>query len=213
MPTVDYIYSAHSAYAYLGAQAFYDICAAQGYRIRHVPIALSPVVEAVGGQPFAARTQAHVDYFFGRQIERWAEYRNVAILKHRPTFHDNTLDLSNGVIIAAQEQGQNVDAISLALLRAHWRDDIDLADPEHVIRAITPVADDASALLDAAMSDDVQAIHAANTQAAIKSNVFGSPTYVVSGDMFYGQDHLDLVARAMARPFAPAAFTNPSVAD
>ena len=98
-------------------------------------------------------------------------------------------------------------------MRAHWRDDIDLADPEHGIRAITPVADDASALLDAAMSDDVQALHAANTQAAINSNVFGSPTYVVSGDMFYGQDHLDLVARAMARPFAPAAFTNPSVAD
>jgi 2-hydroxychromene-2-carboxylate isomerase len=37
---------------------------------------------------------------------------------------------------------------------------------------------------------------------AIARGVFGSPTYVVDGDMFYGQDRLELVERALERPFA-----------
>jgi len=44
-------------------------------------------------------------------------------------------------------------------------------------------------------------IYAANTQKAIEMSVFGSPTYVVDGDMFYGQDHLEMVERALIQPF------------
>mgnify|MGYP001827636309 FL=1 len=55
--------------------------------------------------------------------------------------------------------------------------------------------------LEAAASDDVAAIHEANTEAAIARPMFGSPTYIVAGDMFYGQDRLELVARALSEPF------------
>jgi 2-hydroxychromene-2-carboxylate isomerase len=48
----------------------------------------------------------------------------------------------------------------------------------------------------------VQQAYRANTEEAIRRAVFGSPTYVVDGDMFYGQDRLELVERALQRPFA-----------
>ena len=47
----------------------------------------------------------------------------------------------------------------------------------------------------------VQAIYEANTEEAIRRSVFGSPTYFVDGDMFYGQDRLDQVARALRQPY------------
>ena len=61
---------------------------------------------------------------------------------------------------------------------------------------------DAARLLAAANSGEVQAIYRSNTAEAIERSVFGSPTYFVDGDMFYGQDHLELVARALVKPFS-----------
>ncbi len=61
---------------------------------------------------------------------------------------------------------------------------------------------DPEPLLAAAMLEETQAIYESNTQEAIERSVFGSPTYFVNGDMFYGQDHLEMVERALLQPFA-----------
>ena len=50
-------------------------------------------------------------------------------------------------------------------------------------------------------SKEVLDIYEANTEKAIEMSVFGSPTYVVDGDMFYGQDHLEMVEWALNKPF------------
>ncbi|MEQ9126152.1 MAG: DsbA family protein, partial [Alphaproteobacteria bacterium] len=60
---------------------------------------------------------------------------------------------------------------------------------------------DPAALLAAADTDAVRARYEANTEEAIRRSVFGSPTYFVDGDMFYGQDRLELVERACVQPF------------
>ena len=209
MRKIEYFYSAHSAFAYIGSRKLAQICRDNNCVLEHRPIALSPIVEEVGGLSFAARTKPHVNYYFGREVERWAEYRGAEILNRRPTYHDNPLDLSNGMLIAAIEQGADVDALAHAVLQAHWRDDIDLADAAALRRVADEIGLDAGPLLDAAVTAGIQAIHAANTAEAIARNVFGSPTYFLDGDMFYGQDHLELLERAIKEPFAPHTFTNP----
>jgi 2-hydroxychromene-2-carboxylate isomerase len=47
----------------------------------------------------------------------------------------------------------------------------------------------------------IQQVYRANTDEAIRRSVFGSPTYVVDGDMFYGQDHLEMVERELGQPY------------
>ncbi len=44
--------------------------------------------------------------------------------------------------------------------------------------------------------------YGANTQEAIDRSLFGSPTYVVDGDVFYGQDRLEMMERALKRPYS-----------
>lgn len=209
MRTIEYFYSAHSAFAYIGSARLMEICASNGATLVHRPFALSPVVEAAGGLSFAGRTKAHVDYYFGREIERWSEHRGVEIINHRPTFHDNALDLSNGMLIASVATQTDTDALAHAVLMAHWKDDIDLADPDALAKAAQSIGVDAKPLLDAALSAEIQAIHQANTNEAIARSVFGSPTYFLDDDMFYGQDHLELLDRALQKPFAPNSFSNP----
>ncbi|MEM6623628.1 MAG: DsbA family protein [Pseudomonadota bacterium] len=211
MTTIEYVYSAHSAYAYLGSAELAAICARNDVTLVHKPVLLTPVVEAQRSQPFRARSQAHVDYFFGREIERWAEYRDVPIVKFRPTYHDADYALASGMIIALGETGPQTDAMAHALLEVHWRDDADLSDRATLAKVAADLGHDAAALLAQAASEPVQATLRANSDWAKDQKVFGSPTYIVDDDPFYGQDHLALVERAISQPFAPPGWKNPPV--
>jgi 2-hydroxychromene-2-carboxylate isomerase len=195
---IEYFYSAHSAYAYLGAWELERIAQDAGAQVVHRPFDFAPVMAAAGGKRFGERAKAHIDYFFGREMVRWAEWRTLPMIRHRPTYHDNPLALANGMIIAA---GTDAGVLSRAILQAHWRDDDDIADIATLRRLAKEVGLDAETLLDGAKSDEIQAQHKANTDEAIARGVFGSPTYFVEGDMFYGQDRLVMVERALSTPF------------
>lgn len=211
MTTIEYVYSTHSAYAYLGSAELGRICARHDVTLVHKPVLLTPVVEAQGSTPFHARTQAHVDYYFGREIERWAEFRQVPIVNFRPTYHDEDYALASGMIIALGETGAATDAMAHGLLEVHWRDDANLSDRDTLAALATALGHDAGALLDQAASAPVQSVLQANSDWARQQNVFGSPTYIVDGDPFYGQDHLALVERAISKPFAAPNWSNPPV--
>ena len=200
MKKIEYFYSAHSAYAYIGSKLLMDIAKDGGRRIDHRPMDLRVVVAATGPGPHNSRTPERRSYFSGREIERWAEARDAEILSW-PTFHDNEIALSNGMLIAGLLQGLDIDALAHCLLEGHWRDDADLADAATLERLGLEAGIDPAPLLDAARSPEVLAVYNANTDEAIRRSVFGSPTYFVDGDMFYGQDHLELVARALNKPF------------
>lgn len=196
---IEYFYSAHSAYAYLGAPTLTRIAQETGWQVVHRPFDFWPVLDATGIPGFKQRSAAHVDYFFGRELRRWAQWRDLPMIRHRPTYHDNPLALANGMIIAARDP----DRLSFAILQAHWRDDADIADHDTLLRIADACGEDSTALLVAATSPTVQDQHAANTAQAVARSVFGSPTYFVRGDMFYGQDRLEMVARAIKQPFDP----------
>ncbi len=202
MKAIEYFYSTHSAYAYIGSQLLFEIAERNDCEIVHRPIDLNPVVDATSGEPFGYRSQAHRDYFFDREIERWAEYRNSPLINHRPTWHDEPLALPNGFVIAAIQSGLDVNLLSYEILKAHWLEDANHADPKVLESIATSIGIDARPLLEMALSDKVQFIHADNTAEAKKRHIFGSPTYFVDGDMFYGQDRLELVERALTKPFA-----------
>ena len=197
---IEYFYSAHSAYAYLGAWELERIAQVTGWRVEHRPIDLLPVIQAASGDAFGSCSDAHSAYFFGRDMFRWAQLRGLPMIRHRPTYHDNPLALPNGMIMAA---GEDAGPLSRAILQAHWRDDANIADPATLAVLAEEVGLDGAALLDRADSPAIQAQHRRNTDEAIARNIFGSPTYFLRGDMFYGQDRLQMLEQAIADPFAP----------
>jgi 2-hydroxychromene-2-carboxylate isomerase len=205
MPEIEYFYSAHSAYAYLGSARFMAIAKAAGRTITHRPNDLRRVVPASGSTPFSERSKGHYAYFFRREIDRWAEERSAPVMAGRPTYHDNDMTLCNGMLIAGLVQDKNIDQLAHVMLESHWRDDSDLADRDTLVSLAKRVDMDPEPLLDAALSDEVQAIYEANTVEAIERSVFGSPAYFVDGDMFYGQDRLEMVERALRQPYETCA--------
>lgn len=193
MHTIDYFYSAHSAYAYLGHRRLLKLCAAHECRLIHRPFLLSPVMEAAGGVPFAHRTNAHQAYFFELEVARWSRVRGVPIMEGRPTFHDNSYDLANRLLIAAADASLDVDGLALAIFMAHWIEDADLSDEGQLCAIVESVGLDGANLLGRAQCAHAKAQHQSNLDEAIRRHVFGSPTYFLDGEMFYGQDRLEMM--------------------
>ena len=112
------------------------------------------------------------------------------------------MTLVNGMLIAGIKQDIDVNALAHCMLEAHWRDDADLADATTLASLGAKAGLDPVPLLDAALSPESRDVYESNTEEAIHRSVFGSPTYFVHGDMFYGQDRLELVERTLKQPFA-----------
>lgn len=202
MADIEYFYSAHSAFAYLGSARLMEIARAGSHTIVHKPFELGPAIEAGGAGSTRTRPTAHRAYYFGREIQRWSEHRNAPVIEGIPTHHHDDMTLANSMLIACSQQDCDTDRLAHGFLEAHWKDDANLTARDSLAWLAQTVDIDPGPLLDAALSNDVQAIYKANTQEAIDRSVFGSPTYFVGDDMFYGQDHLDLVERALVKPYA-----------
>jgi len=207
MSEIEYFYSAHSAFAYLGSRRFMEIAKAAGRTIVHRPYQLTRGIAGVGSVPTRERPQNHRAYYFRRQIDRWAEHRNAPVMDGYPTHHWADMTMANGMLIAGTLQGVNIDKLAHALLQGHWRDDADLSDKATLEALAKGVGVEPAPLLDAALSPEVSAIYEANTDEAVDRSVFGSPTYFVDGDMFYGQDYLEMVERALKQPYKPSVYT------
>ena len=201
MSEIEYFYSAHSAFAYLGSKRFMEIAEAGERTITHKPYDLTRGIAGVGSAPTRDRPQNHRAYYFRREIDRWAEHRNAPVMDGYQQHHWNDMTLANGMLIAATLQNANIDSLAHAMLEGHWLNDPNLANKETLEAVATSVNVDPLPLLDAALSREVAKIYERNTQEAIKRSVFGSPTYFVDGDMFYGQDHLEMVERALRQPY------------
>jgi carboxymethylenebutenolidase len=104
-------------------------------------------------------------------------------------------------LIIAADMAQGADAamaVAGAVLSACWAQERNIAD-EKVLTELLAEQGLPAALLEKSHSQAVQERYDAYTQAAIDAGVFGAPSYVIDGEIFWGQDRLDFVERALAR--------------
>jgi 2-hydroxychromene-2-carboxylate isomerase len=106
--------------------------------------------------------------------------------------------MAGRMVIAAQAadaaQGKVID-LSFAYLRTCWAEERDLADEGTLAAIADSCGLDGAALLAAAKGDAAAAVFERNTDDAIANQVFGSPTWICKGELFWGQDRLDFLAR------------------
>ena len=84
---------------------------------------------------------------------------------------------------------------------SHWTRNTDLTNENQIKEILVSKNFNAEELLKMASTKKIKDTYEQNTEKAIALSVFGSPTYFVDEDMFYGQDNLELVERALKRPF------------
>jgi 2-hydroxychromene-2-carboxylate isomerase len=199
---IEYFYSAYSAYAYIGHFHFLRLAEEAGREVVHRPFDLMKCLNEIGYHPLEERTQSTLDYQFGRQRDRWSEYRQVTMPKATPSSHNNGAEIADLILIAAKKLELDLEMISSEFMQCHWLNNLDLNNADAMVEKLKSIDLDADTLMQLSEAPEVIAEYEANTNTAIKHSVFGSPTYFVDGDMFYGQDNLCLVERALSKPFA-----------
>lgn len=195
---VFYYFSTLSTWTYVGADAFRKLDVAHKFSVRHKPINLLTLFEATGGLPAGKRSPERQTW---RRIEmqRWAKRRGLA-MNFDPAHWPFNPRLADGAIIAAtlivdeMKAGQLADA----MMKAVWEKDKNLADQAVVARIAEAIGLPPHEIIDRSSGDEISEIYRQNTQEAIAQGVFGAPTYCLEGNIFWGQDRLDMLEEALA---------------
>ncbi len=194
--TIDYYFTPISPWAYLGHQRFVDIAKRHGVHVNVKPVDYGRVFPASGGLPLAKRPPQRQAYRM-MELKRWRAFLGVD-LKLQPKFFPTAADPAALLIIAADRKELGALALAGALMRAVWVEERDIADPETLKAVAREQGRDPAKLMAAAAEAETKRLYDAYTQEAIDRGVFGAPTYAIDDELFWGQDRLDFVDRALA---------------
>ena len=122
-------------------------------------------------------------------MQRWAQKFGLPI-NVTPKYWPTPMALACQVIMAGGTVGVDQGDISLAVLSAVWVHDLNIADPDDMAQGLKVAGLPAEPLLRAAATADVISAAQIETAKGIDIGIFGSPTYVVDGEWFFGQDRL-----------------------
>jgi 2-hydroxychromene-2-carboxylate isomerase len=195
--TLDVYFDVGSPFAYLGLTQL-PALAAMGVEPRLVPILLGALFRDIhqADVPLFAMPPAKQRYI-GLDLARWSSWWGEPLDFPRK-FPQRTIAAQRLCVIAAAEGWEPGVRLATALARAMWAEQRDLEDAG-TLRAIVAAAGLPESWLARTQDPAIKAKLAAHTAAARDAGVFGVPTFVVDGKhLFWGQDRLELVARALA---------------
>ena len=193
---VDYYFSPQSPWTHLGHERFTQIARETGAKVNVFPVDLGRVFPVSGGLPLAKRAPQRQAYRLV-ELERWSEHLGQPIHlqpRYSPVDSDDAAKL-----IVAVDMHDGSDAamrIAGALLRGVWVEEKNIADPA-TLQAMLQACALPARRLDDSQSQAVHERYENDSQRAIDSGVFGAPTYVVAGELFWGQDRLDFLERRL----------------
>jgi 2-hydroxychromene-2-carboxylate isomerase len=196
---IDYYFAPQSPYTYLGHSRLVAVAKAAGATVQLLPMDLGGKVFPVsGGLPLGQRAPQRLAYRLV-ELQRFSEHLGLP-LNLKPKFFPVAGDAVARLIIAV-DQLDGADAalqFTGAVLAAVWAQDRNIADAEVQAALLAECGLHADRLTDA-QAPAVQARYEANTQQAIDAGVFGAPSYVLNGEIFWGQDRMDFLARALEK--------------
>jgi 2-hydroxychromene-2-carboxylate isomerase len=194
--TVDYFFTPVSPWAYLGHARFVQLLQDSGAVVNVRPVDYGAIFPVSGGLPLPKRAPQRQAYRLV-ELQRFSQHLGVA-LNPQPAFFPVAGDPAAKLIIATDQAHGALAALDLAgrVGRAIWAEERNVADTS-VLGALLAEAQLPAALLDTAASTAVAEAYAGYTQQAIGAGVFGAPSYVIAGEIFWGQDRLDFVARRL----------------
>jgi 2-hydroxychromene-2-carboxylate isomerase len=187
---VEFLFDFGSPNAYLSHEAIPAIEKRTGASFEYIPILLGGIFKATNNRS-PVETLAGVKNkpeFMQLETERFIKRFNVQPYVWNPYFPVNTLNLMR-CAIAAQFEGVFKKYVEAAFHHM-WREPKKMDDPQVAVKALTESGLDGAKLLTRAQDADVKAKLVENTQKAVERGAFGSPTFFVGNEIFFGKEQL-----------------------
>ena len=196
--SIDYYFAPQSPWAYLGHLRFWDVARQAGATIRVLPVDLGAVFPATGGLPLPKRAPQRQAYRL-LELQRYADFLHAPI-NVQPKYFPVSGDAAAKLIIAVdmKDGAEAAMHIADAIQRAVWVEERHIAS-EETLAALLRERELPAQRLEESHSQAVHEQYERDSLAAIEAGVFGVPSYVVDGEIFWGQDRLDFLQRRLAR--------------
>jgi 2-hydroxychromene-2-carboxylate isomerase len=195
-------FSLLSPWAYIGHAELLRLAAKHALALDYRPVNLAEVFPESGGLPLARRHPSRQAYRM-IELQRWREKRGLNF-HLQPRFWPFDPARADRVICAMVAEGTDPGRFIAGAFAAIFEQNRNMADAHDIAAALGESGDD-SALLTRAAAPEIATLYDENRARALASGVFGSPSYVLDGEIFWGQDRLDLLDDALTSgrpPFA-----------
>jgi 2-hydroxychromene-2-carboxylate isomerase len=184
---IEFWFSIGSTYTYLTVSRLHQVEAAPGMRFRWRPFSLRAITQEMNNVPFATKP-IKLAYMW-RDVERRASLYGLPIKVPAP-YPLKEFDLANRVAILGQAEGWCADYVRAAY-RRWFVEGKEAGGEPNLSESLTEIGQVPSRVISLARSDAIGQAYATATEEARRLSIFGSPTLVTRGEVFWGDDRLE----------------------
>jgi 2-hydroxychromene-2-carboxylate isomerase len=193
MPEIDFFYEFASTYSYIAAMRIAPLAQATGVAVRWRPFLLGPIFKAQGWDTSPFNLYPAKGRYMVRDCEREAAANGLTFRLPEP-FPQNTL-LAARVAVAGLEEGWG-EEFSRNVYRAQFAEGRQVGDRDVIGEIVDALGRNGAAALVRAGSDDIKGKLRRNTAEAQQQGIFGAPSFIAGGELFWGNDRLEQALRA-----------------
>ena len=188
--SIQFLFDFGSPNAYLCHKVLPAVASRTGATVEYIPILLGGLFKLTNNR---SPIEMYADVPNRRaydmlEIKRFIRRHGLTQFKMNPFFPVNTLHMMRGAV-AAESMGCFAGYVDV-MFAAMWEQARNLNESAEVLAALVSAGLDGKALLEGSQLPEVKAKLLANTQSAFERGAFGSPTFFVGDEMFFGKDRL-----------------------
>ena len=188
MSDINFYFSIGSTYTYLSITRILDVEKNHQIKFNWIPFSVRIIMKEMNNIPFPKDKQNKVDYMW-RDIERRAE--GYGFFAKTPVPYPLTeFDLANKLAILGLKEGWGIDYVRLTYKR-WFQDGKEPATEPNITEIFQELKIDQKKAMEDVMKDEIENQYQLNTNNARDNKVFGSPTFVVNKEIFWGDDRME----------------------
>ena len=188
MKNIDFFFSIGSTYTYLTVTRILDVEKKHQIKFNWKPFSVRIIMNEMNNHPFPPDKKNKVDYMW-RDIERRAEGYGF-FAKTPVPYPLSQLDLANKLAILGLKEGWGIDYVRLTYKR-WFQDGKEPATEPNISEICKELNIDKEKVLKSASSDEIENQYLKNTDSARQNKVFGSPSFIVNSEIFWGDDRME----------------------
>ena len=188
MSNIDFYFSIGSTYTYLSVTRILDIEKKHQVKFNWKPFSVRAIMKEMNNIPFPKDKKNKVDYMW-RDIERRAE--GYGFFAKTPVPYPLTqFDLANKLAILGLKEGWGVDYVQITYKR-WFQENKEPAIEPNISEICSKLKLDKEKIISKANSEEIEKEFLANTDSARNNKVFGSPSFVLNKEIFWGDDRME----------------------
>ena len=189
MQEINFWFSIGSTYTYLTVSRLSEIIEAENLKINFFPFSVRTVMKDMDNIPFPPSKKPKVDHMW-RDIQRRAMHYEISVPEVPVPYPLKDLDLANCVAIVGLQEGWILKYLeeTYKLWFLNW---IEAGSLENLNISLTKIKLNPKEVITKARSSKIVDLYNGNTSEAKAKNVFGSPTFIVGKELFWGDDRLE----------------------